>query len=358
VIEKKRGEYDFSPWDRLLASCEKFGIRPMYILDYSNPLYDNNESPHSDEGVAAFAKWAAASVVHFRGHHIIWESYNEPNGFWRPKPVVGAVVKLALATGKAIKAAAPEETYVGPALAGTGADWLEPCYQSGLLEYWDAVTVHPYGDANPETRSYGGLQQLIDKYAPKGKHVPVCSGEWGFTSARMSVDTQGKYLAREFLLNLSEHVPLSIWYDWNDDGTDPHNGEHRFGTVEHDYHAGRDPVYTPKPAYHSAKTLMHQLEGYHFVKRVKLPRPEDYLLLFSDGDRVRAVAWTTAKDSHAVELPAAPGVFKVTSVFGEGLPDATADRALSIELTDGPKYLIPPNDSDEVWRGLIAQNSK
>jgi hypothetical protein len=357
-IEKTRGQYDFAPWDRLLAACEKVGIRPMYILDYSNPLYDKNESPRSDEGIAAFARWAAASVVHFRGHHIIWESYNEPNGFWKPVPEVGAMIKLALATGKAIKAAAPDEIYVGPALAGTGTDWLEPCYKSGLLEYWDAVTVHPYGETNPETRNFAPMQQMIDRYTPPGKHIPLCTGEWGFTSAHVSAQTQGKYLAREFLNNLSQHIPLSIWYDWHDDGTDPHNGEHRFGTVAHEYHAGRDPVFDPKPAYHAAQTLTHQLEGFSFAMQVKLPKPEDYLLLFSDGDKIRAAAWTTAKDSHTVELPAAAGRFTVTSVFGERLPDADSTNALTLELTDGPKYLIPSHETDAAWRDLIAHNSK
>lgn len=43
-------------------------------------------------------------------------------------------------------------------------------------------------------------------------------------------------------------VPLSIWYDWHDDGQDPKEKEHNFGTVTWDYQ--------PKPAYLAAQTLI------------------------------------------------------------------------------------------------------
>jgi hypothetical protein len=48
--EKVRGQYDFAPYDRLLAALEKHHIRTLFILDYGNKLYDNGDSPHTDEG--------------------------------------------------------------------------------------------------------------------------------------------------------------------------------------------------------------------------------------------------------------------------------------------------------------------
>ena len=43
---------------------------------------------------------------------------------------------------------------------------------------------------------------------------------------------QGDYLARSWLVNLSQSIPLSIWYDWKNDGTDPTDPEDNFGTVD------------------------------------------------------------------------------------------------------------------------------
>jgi hypothetical protein len=352
AIEKQKGAYDFSAYDRLLASLDKVGIHAMLILDYANPLYDSNLSPHTDEGRAAFAKWAAASVVHFKGRGVLWEMYNEPNGFWRPTPNIDNYVTLALETGKAIRAAAADETYIGPGLSGFDWTWFEACFKAGLLEYWSAVTVHPYRQSAPETAAedYRHLRAMIERYAPKGKAIPILSGEWGYSSvwAGMNPESQGKMLPRQWLTNISNDVPLSIWYDWHDDGPDPKEGEHHFGTVLHDYHDGRDPVYDPKPAYLAAKTYTTQLAGFKFNKRLMTGSPaEEYVLLFEKGEDVRVVAWTTSSKPHPIVILASAGSFAVTSHTGEKLAPITADaKGLPITLTDAPQYLSPemPND--------------
>src|SRR5207237_7729833 len=62
AVETEPGKYDFSAYDRLTAALAQYRIRAIFILDYSNKLYDNDLSPHSDAGRAAFARWAAASA--------------------------------------------------------------------------------------------------------------------------------------------------------------------------------------------------------------------------------------------------------------------------------------------------------
>src|SRR5262249_9148647 len=39
-IERKQGEYNWGDYDELTANLEKHGLRAIYILDYSNPLYE------------------------------------------------------------------------------------------------------------------------------------------------------------------------------------------------------------------------------------------------------------------------------------------------------------------------------
>jgi len=47
ATEKKKGEYDFSAYDRLVAALDKFKIRAVFILDYGNPLYaDPGDVPY------------------------------------------------------------------------------------------------------------------------------------------------------------------------------------------------------------------------------------------------------------------------------------------------------------------------
>jgi hypothetical protein len=353
AIEKSKGQYDFSDYDHLLQISDQHDIRVMAILDYANPLYDADASPHTDEGIAAFANWAVSTVKHFKGRGVLWEMYNEPNGFWRPKPDVNAYIKLALATAKAIKQVAPDELHCGPGLSGTDAAWLEPCYKAGLLQYWDAVSVHPYGDEPPETREphYKGVRALIDRYAPKGKSIPILSGEWGYTAARVPRETQGKFVAREILFNLYSGIPLSIWYDWRDDGPDPKNGEHNFGCVANAYHKDTNPVLDPKPAYLAARTLNSKLAGFMFNRRVALTNDADFLLVFENGKQTRAAAWTTSASPHHVILPAVHGEIETFAFDGRDSGSIQAKAAgLDIELTDGPTYLLPKAAGD-IWPG-------
>ena len=61
-IEQAKGVYDWSPYDRLVKAGEPYGMRFLFILDYSNELYEAERSVRTAEGRDAFARWAAAAV--------------------------------------------------------------------------------------------------------------------------------------------------------------------------------------------------------------------------------------------------------------------------------------------------------
>jgi hypothetical protein len=346
-VEYEKGKYRFDDYEVLMKALEEYRIRPIFILDYVHRLYDDAQSPHSDEAIAAFARFAAASAKHFAGRGILWEMYNEPNiTFWRPTVNVTDYIRLATATGKAIRAAAPKEAYIGPATSGLDWNFLEACFKAGLLQLWDAVSVHPYRSMPPETviPDFARLRALIRKYAPKGKRVPIISGEWGYSSVwgGMDPDKQAKMLCRQWLTNMACDVPLSIWYDWHDDGPDPKEPEHHFGTTLNPTFAGRDPIYDPKPAYFAARTLTRILKGLRFNKRLVAGNPTVHLLLFSRGREVRIAAWTTETGGVDVTIPVSPGPFEVTDHLGKTLDRVTAQGdGLKIRLGDAPIYLQP-----------------
>jgi hypothetical protein len=345
--ERRPGRYDFTAYERLLGVLAPHKIRAILILDYANPHYDGGLSPSSGEGRRAMARWAAAAAHHFRGRGVLWEMYNEPNiGFWRPAPDVHAYVKLALEVGRALRAAEPDEKYIGPATSEIAFPFLEECFKAGLLEYWSAVSVHPYRQVGPETAAedYARLRRLIRQYAPPGKRVPILSGEWGYSAAWNNFDAnrQGKMLPRQWLVDLSQDVPISIWYDWHDDGPDPKEPEHHFGTVLHPYYPGRDPVYDPKPAWLAAKTLGALLGGFQYRKRLLVGAADDYVLVFSRKDEVRLAAWTASPRPHAVVIPIGPGRFRLTGHTGEPLPPiSAAQKGLAVTLADSPQYIVP-----------------
>ena len=354
--EPRKGEYNWTGFDQLLANMEKRGIRPLFILDFSNPLYEppaastnaapqrrSTPSPQHPESVAAFARWAAAAARHFRGHHVLWEIWNEPNiGFWSPKPDVNQYTTLALATCKAVREADPQAAIIAPASSAFPWEFLETFFKSGVLEYLEAVSVHPYRGPReaPETAAadYRRLRRLIDRYAPPAKKekIPILCGEWGFAtfSGGVSLETQAAFAARQQLANLLSDVPLSIWYDWKDDGTNPNDKEHHFGTVL--------PDLTPKPSYFAIQTLTRELAGCRVTRKLKLANESDYVLLCTGPAGTQKLAAWTLGEPHAVSIElAAAGTAKLGAVKVDGssfVPTLDAGR-LVLDLTAAPQYV-------------------
>jgi hypothetical protein len=71
--------------------------------------------------------------------------WNEPNlGYsWHPEPDPVNYALLAISVGKALKDKYPNEMYQGPASSGYNTTYMEIIFQMGVLEYFDAVSVHP-----------------------------------------------------------------------------------------------------------------------------------------------------------------------------------------------------------------------
>ena len=169
-VKRTKGEYDFAAYDGLVADMAKLGIRCLFILDYGNRLYDDNLSPHTDEGRAGFARFAGAAAKHFSGKDILWEIWNEPNigQFWKPKPNADDYSALALATIAAVRQADPSAFIMGPASSTFPWDFFESMGQRGVFAKLDAVSVHPYRRTGPESvaADYARLGALVKRYAP------------------------------------------------------------------------------------------------------------------------------------------------------------------------------------------------
>jgi hypothetical protein len=331
--EKKAGVYDWTAYDQLTARLEQRGLRALYILDYVNGLYEpmvdaphavgepaperHVASPRHPESVAAFARWSAAAAVHFRGRHILWEIYNEPNyDFWRPKPDAAEYTTLALATARAIREAEPSATIIAPAMAGFDWQYLEHFLQSGVLEFLDGVSVHAYRppDHPPETAAtdYKRLRELIDRCAPESKRgkIPIVSGEWGYASGTngVSLETQAALAVRQQLCNLLNGVPLSIWYEWNN-APDPGDNEQNLVMDATYVGTDADAMFSlvredlePKPAYISLKKMTAELTGFRLERRLADLAETDFVLMFVNGAGARKAAAWTLTQPHVVHL--------------------------------------------------------
>ena len=210
ATEPEPGRYDFAKYDALLGALERAGLRAFFVLDDGHPKYARPTAPgdagdtHSFTSRAgtpefrdAFAKWAVAAVGHFKGRGIVWELWNEPNiaGFWKPKPDVRQYIALSKTVGAALEKAglrtksrnfppgtkreAAGECLTGPATSLIDLPFLDACFAAGLLDVFDAISVHPYRQSAPENvvEEYRALRLLIRRHCaadalPLGTYDP------------------------------------------------------------------------------------------------------------------------------------------------------------------------------------------
>ena len=185
-------------------ACKARGIQLTFIMDYGNTLYGTD--PTTTTWLNGFTNYAKAATTHYKGDGNIWEIWNEPNGsLWQsgssnPTQYMNLVKQVV----PAIRMADPNSTILGPAITSTSTyqvdtTFLTTCFQQGLLNYVDAVSIHPYKSGAPEgvTNDYATVRSLMATY---GKTLPICSSEWGYPAidGYITHQKQGYYLARSF----------------------------------------------------------------------------------------------------------------------------------------------------------------
>ncbi len=335
-IEQQRGIYDFSEYDAMMAILARQGLRVLLILDYGNGLYDGGLPPHTDTGRAAFARFAAAAARRYRRYDVIWEIWNEPNisRFWYPEPNAEDYARLAIVTASAIRRADPTAVVIAPAVVHFQPEYWTVLGEMGLFRWVDAVSVHPYGVGEPEDAlpHYLWLRRLIDYHSPAWP-APIVNSEAGYSSMEggFTEAAQANYLARQALFSMAHDVRFSVWYDWRNNGENPAELEHNFGTVTYGFDR--------KPAYYAARTLARTLDGYRFARRMAVGGPDDYVLLFQRGESLALAAWTVA-ETGVITLPLPLAAVEVVEITGARSELQPGDAGFALTLGPAPRYVL------------------
>ncbi len=302
------GNYNFtaSGDDAMVAACQQRGIRVMYDLFWGNPLYGP-----TDMGSAAwrqnYANFAAAAARNFKGKGIVYELWNEPNGYGQGAEVAENYMAFVNEVSTAMRAADPSCTIIGPAVNDNGGTtFLTDCIDRGLLDKVDAISLHPY--ANPP---WSVPENVVSRYAAVrdlmqtrgGKTLPIVSSEWGYSTPAVSgnEELQGDYLARSTLVNLSQGIPLSIWFEFRDRSKTGDEWENNYGMVAHDDATGAQTGL--RPAYYQMQELTQSLRGTTFSRRRTdgwWMESNDWLLEFALPTGETTLAAWTAGDSHYI----------------------------------------------------------
>jgi hypothetical protein len=348
AVEQTAGAYNWSAYDALVSAAASRGMHAILILDYGNALYTGGFSapPLTPAAIDAFGNFAQAAAQHFAGTGTRFEVWNEPNSskFWPPGADPAQYAALETAAVMRIHLGDPGAQVATAGLSGFDFAFLNGLAAAGGIAGADAVGVHPYGVSNPTGSLVDGLalfQSIVGGGMP-GPAPPVWDTEWGFSSTDFSTGAganghdpsaqarQGVLAAREILSACAAGLPLYVYYDLQDDGSDPANREDNFGLLASDA--------TPKPAMTAIRTLASAAGGRTFSGFLPTSTTGLVAMRF-DGvsDEVVALWNYIPNSSVAVTVPAGSAV---TGPFGNPVP-LQGSGFLLAEAT-GPVYVRLP----------------
>ena len=165
-IESERGQYDWEPWDEIMASFARRPLlRPVVVLDRS-PAWARSASDAGNPSAPSrersdFGAFAAAVAERYGGQLTYYQVWHEPNisPHWGSRPAdpvdyLGllreAVVVLRAVDDDALIIAAA----LAPTTEGGGANlsdltFLDQLYGLGGRAWFDYPAIQPYGFSGP-----------------------------------------------------------------------------------------------------------------------------------------------------------------------------------------------------------------
>ncbi|HEX2941283.1 MAG TPA: hypothetical protein VHO91_09565 [Rhodopila sp.] len=337
-IETEYGRYDWRGSDELVRDLRENHLVPLLILAYSNRLYAPRvfgrpgspslayAVPDRGRARAAFMAFVRAAARRY-GTSVIWEVWNEPDQNFGTPINLHSYVNFAQEACHQLRGIAPDATVIGPAASGFEWSFLQDFVAANRSQCFDAISIHPYRDEAPES-VLGEWARARGSLAPcttPGPCIQLIDGEWGYsvTGREWNARRQADFDVRIRLLDVMAGIPLTVFYDWRNDGPNPADKEANFGLL--DFHG------SPKPAFHALDHMVQALRGLHYMGQVATKRPEDFLLAFgADGEVRKLVGWTAGKRDSEVEL-AAPVCVDAT-IAGGDQPDTASCGPRKFEL--------------------------
>ena len=336
-IERRRGQFDWTYYDKLVACARRNGITVYAIVGY----WTDWTKPYTPEGIGDYVRFLKVLVQRYRNAVKQWEIWNEPNiFFWQgPKDLYAELLTKSYA---AIKELDPSAQVLGLSTAGIDRKFIGRMLE--LKAPFDVLTIHPYRSHLDDRAFIQDLQTVSDQVKrPDGQRRPVWLTEMGWAThtphptlrqdfTPNTLRAQAELIVRSYLCAIVSGVePRTFWYDFRNDGDDPIYFEHQMGIINQDF--------TPKPAYNAFATLTRLLRGQRLVGPVPAPAgvlafafqpvaggPGQTLVLWSPRTEVRFDLPTTAQRvtrlnalGEPTDLPVQAG--RVTLLLRPGAPE-------------------------------------
>lgn len=338
LVEREHGVLEVpGVWNRSLDEALERGVEVLLILNYMNAHHDGGVAPHTDEGRAAFARYAARMARETRGRVRHFEIWNEPNtaGFWPPEPNAADYAALVRAAAPAIRAENPEAVVIGGVTSGIAGEFWRGVFAAGGGEFLDAISIHPY--ITPDAPEPRGTWEEMRAIHEMSGGLPVWITEFGYPTAgvnSVSEERQADMVARTYLGALVRPwVERTFYYWFGPDGDDAELNEDNFGLVRHDG--------SRKPAFAALQTITRLFASAEHRESLRL------------GEQIEAHVFTVPASGEADTLTAAwtwedvrhwrvttDETVRVIARDGDAVTLHPVEGTVWVSLSGSPVYLL------------------
>lgn len=278
VTEKEKGVYTvYQP--ETVERFKKYGMTQLFATGFINPLYDNNATPWTKDGLEGFANYINGIYDVYDGYVEFVDVYNE---YWAPgfgdqggsRGQADALPKnyfnMIKATWEKTKPNHPESV-LGIVIGNstTYRAWTEELFGLGGMEYGDYLQYHTY-TRFPETEIKADVEfmnEMIEKYG-NGKQMKIWLTETGGHTASetngLTMREQANLILRQHMVSFANGIEKVFVYNFMNDGFVQSDNEDNFGLVHN-----MSSVYgsfVPKESYVAYSVMTRQLSGLKFLE--------------------------------------------------------------------------------------------
>lgn len=337
IAEPRRGLLRIDPaWQTYLSKAREHRLRPLLVLGYGSPFYDNYAKPRQPLVREAFGNYVNFVSGELAGSVDFYEIWNE----WdKENPVAEDFSQdyssLVEDSARRIRQQKKPQIILAGAVTSNGMDlgFADRLIQTGMLAHVDGLSLHPFVHCRHDERQtperwMAWLRWIdADLRSLAARPVPLYLTKMGWPSntgkCGVSEQTQAAYLARSYFLAQTLPDIKGMW--WADllNGADPHDPQQNFGLLHEDL--------TAKPAYLTLKIISPILHNYRYEPEKSRELNDNYLLRFARGTDQVLVAWTSAA-ANSIRI------------------DASSVQPGNVQLIDTAQPLKGQFDSGIAWQ--------
>ncbi|HEY9248476.1 MAG TPA: glycosyl hydrolase, partial [Rariglobus sp.] len=357
-IETAPGVFNYpSKFTTYMGALSTQAISPLITLDWSNQFYDYDAGqftgPYTDTGRAGYANYAL-NVLNRYGSQIkqveVWNEYNAGTFIKGPATADKDLYYYYMLKKvyETIKPGRPDVTVLAGGTVPVAHGFLRDIFVNGAMPYLDAVSVHPYMNAEDAELEFSELRNLIKQYNGNVEK-PIWATEFSLSVSNPAEQPEGaRHLVRIATQMLNQNVARMYYYLGQDDGNFPHRGLFSSAT-------GSLGKYAPHPSYVAYAVLIRQLHGWTPAGRMTGTRPGTYIYKFVSGTTQRYVLWSTTPTT--VHLNSTAANMSQMDIMGVSATRSTVGGKFTVQLGVNPIYITGPVTSvTEVFNPVVADS--